>query len=341
MQNKSFRTKALGCAAIAVLITGCASGTGGQLTPTMQPGNDFPNTPPQTSAMTDESLLLPATRIFTANRNNGSVLAFSATASGNIVPAQSITGSNTTLTNPEAIALDASGAIYTANDSGTQVAVFAPGASGNVKPTRVIGGSNSHLGPTEGLLIDPSAHLWVTDFDNNKITEYPAGASGNVAPIRTIAGSNTHLVIPTGMAMDTAGRLFVANNLGASIVAFANTASGNAAPSITIKGTATHLSLPFALAFDSLGRLLVADQAAGILVFAKGAHDNAAPVARITGFAGAHGVVADASDHIWAADFFGNSIKEFAANANGNATPLRTIQGSNTTLSGASFLVLH
>jgi hypothetical protein len=43
MQNKSFQSKALVCAAIATLITGCASGSGGQLPPTTQPLSDFPN----------------------------------------------------------------------------------------------------------------------------------------------------------------------------------------------------------------------------------------------------------------------------------------------------------
>ena len=76
-------------------------------------------------------------------------------------------------------------------------------------------------------------------------------------------------------------------------------------------------------------------------VFAKGARGNANPVATITGFSEATGVVADAKDQIYVADFSGNSIKEFAANADGNATPIRTIQGSRTTLDGANFLALH
>ena len=297
---------------------------------------------PQASVMSDGvSPLLPGVRIFTANRNSGSVLAFSATGSGNIGPAQAIAGSNTTLKVPDSIAVSASGEIYASDDSGTQVAVFAPGASGNVKPTRIIGGPNSHLGPTEGLLIDPSGNLWATDYLNDAITEYAAGASGNVAPIRTIAGSNTQLNGATGMARDAAGRLFVANPRTPSIVAFASTANGNAAPIVSIKGSATGLIYPFAIAFDSLGRLLVADQYAGVLVFGKGGHGNVAPVAKITGFNAVTGVVSDASDHIWAADFVGKSIKEFASNANGNATPLRTIQGSNTTMNGPNFLILH
>jgi hypothetical protein len=51
--------------------------------------------------------------------------------------------------------------------------------------------------------------------------------------------------------------------------------------------------------------------------------------------------VADGKDHIYAADFLGQAIKEYAANANGNATPLRTISGGNTTLAGPAYLALQ
>jgi hypothetical protein len=85
----------------------------------------------------------------------------------------------------------------------------------------------------------------------------------------------------------------------------------------------------------------VADEAAGVIVFAKGASGDATPLATITGISYATGVVADSKDHIYVADFSGNSIKEFAGNANGNATPIRTIQGADTTLDGANYLALH
>jgi hypothetical protein len=78
-----------------------------------------------------------------------------------------------------------------------------------------------------------------------------------------------------------------------------------------------------------------------VLVFAQGASGNAAPVARITSLDYPTGVMADAANHIWTADFGGNAIEEFAANANGNAHPIRTIHGSKTTLNGANYLALH
>jgi hypothetical protein len=83
---------------------------------------------------------------------------------------------------------------------------------------------------------------------------------------------------------------------------------------------------------------LVADESSGILVFAKGAIGNVAPVAWITSVGYPAGVMADSKGHIYAAEFSNDTIKEFARSANGNATPLRTIEGPNTTLNGPNSL---
>ncbi len=77
-----------------------------------------------------------------------------------------------------------------------------------------------------------------------------------------------------------------------------------------------------------------------MLVFASGANGNVSPTATITGIAAADGVVADKQNHIWAVGYYG-PINEYASNANGNATPLRSIQGSKTTINGTNFLVIH
>jgi hypothetical protein len=49
--------------------------------------------------------------------------------------------------------------------------------------------------------------------------------------------------------------------------------------------------------------------------------------------------MADSSDDIYVADFSNGAMKVFASNANGNATPLRTIAGSKTGLNGPNFIV--
>ncbi len=335
------------CLPALALVAGLATGCAGQQTASngFVPQTAMPKGVPLMSDATQlDGLVQPDSKIhiFTVNRENGgSVVAFLKSASGDVAPARKIAGPRTTLTDPDALALDASGNIYAANDGGTRVAVFANDANGNRKPLRMIGGSKSHLGPTEGLMVAPSGSLWASSYSNNTLAEYAAGAKGNVAPIHTIAGSKTELDSPVGMAMDSSDRLFVANTDSASILVYKNGSNGNVAPVMSISGSNTGLGRPFALAFDSNGRLLVADEFVGVLVFAKGASGDVAPVAKITGFGYADGVVADAQDHIYVADFNGNSIKEFASNADGNATPMRTIEGFKTGLNGANYLALH
>jgi streptogramin lyase len=335
--------RALPILALAAGLSGCAGNqsTPGGFVPAAADAAHFPlmgapARPRSGSAGPDAGI-----RIFTANRDGGSVLAFDAKSSGDVSPQATIAGSKTRLSEPDALALDKKGNVFTANDGASQVEVFAAGANGNVKPKRTIAGSKTGLGPTEGMTVDSSGNLWVSNYSGGAITEYAPTAKGNAAPIATIAGNLTELETPVGMVTDGQGRLYVANIGSSSILAFAKGANGNVAPTLSISGSNTQLSRPFALAFDGKGRLLVADESSGILVFAKGAAGNAIPVAQITGLDVPAGVTADAKNHIWAAEFSGNAIKEFAASANGDAQPIRTIGGPNTTLNGANYLALH
>lgn len=282
-----------------------------------------------------------AVTIFTANRDGESVIGFKIKSSGNAAPAVSIAGANTMLYEPDALAMDSKANIYTANDGDSQVEIFAPNANGNVAPKHVLGGGKTKLGYIEGLYADPSDRLWASDYYNNVLTAYAPGAKGNAAPVNTIGGTNTQLDGPVGMAMDENGRIYAANAYSASIIGFAPGAGGNATPVVAIAGGNTGLVKPFAIAFNSRGELIVADEGAGVLVFAKGATGNVAPIQTITGLSYADGVMADAHDNIWVAEFLGNAIKEFAPNANGPATPLRSISGPQTTLDGANYLVMN
>jgi sugar lactone lactonase YvrE len=280
--------------------------------------------------------------VYVANRDsNPGVLGFHSQANGDPAPAFKLEGSKTTLSDPDSLALDAAGDVYVADDGSSEVKIFAAGKHGNVAPSWTIGGSRTKLGPTEGLFIDPVGNLYVTDYSNDAVREFAAGKHGNIMPIRSIKGSKTQMDTPVGMAMDSDGTLYVANKNGPSIVEYAAGIKGDVSPTHVIEGSKTGLSRPFALAIDSNGRLLVADESVGILVFAKGAHGNVAPKATITGFIEVAGVTADAQDHIYAADFGGNAIEEFASNANGPASPLRKIEGVKTMLSADTYPVLH
>ena len=115
--------------ALVLLLPAC-----GSTNPVVAPSAELPMAQP-----------LSKLRVFTANRDGASVLGFSVKASGDVAPAVNISGSKTMLSDPDSLAVDASGYIYAANDSGAEVQVFSPSANGNATPLRKISGANTTL----------------------------------------------------------------------------------------------------------------------------------------------------------------------------------------------------
>jgi hypothetical protein len=119
--------------------------------------------------------------------------------------------------------------------------------------------------------------------------------TGNATPAITVAGANAEFMDPQGVALDAAGRLYLADGMGRNrILVYAPGATGNAPPVDSISGSNTGLSYPQGVALDPTGRLYVA---------------NIVPAP---------------------ADSY--SVTVYAPGATGNATPIATIQGSNTGL---------
>jgi sugar lactone lactonase YvrE len=239
---------------------------------------------------------------------------------GNAAPAGTLAGANTgsmeRFTYPQGIAVDGAGRLYVADGGGrNRILVFAPGATGNATPVDSIVGSNTGLSYPSGLALDAAGRLYVANIvpppaDSYSVTVYAAGATGNATPIATILGSNTGLNVPIGIALDATGRLYVANVL--SITVYAAGANGNATPSATIQGSATGLDRPIGLAVDGSGNIYV------VANFLFCGYDSLGRPPPDT-------VAYNAKQ----------SIVVFAAGATGNASPIATIQGSNTGLDGA------
>lgn len=150
------------------------------------------------------------------------------------------------------------------------------------------------------------------DFD---ILVFPATAAGNVVPGLTIS-SCTDCPFPPiaeagGLALDSQHHLFVANKglaFPPSVSEFSQGASGNAVPLRYIVNTTGNQSLdntflftPVDVALDSQGEIFVIDE------------DNGRP----------------------------GHINVYAANANGNAAPVRLIFGSNTGLGETDDTIGH
>jgi sugar lactone lactonase YvrE len=91
---------------------------------------------------------------------------------------------------------------------------------------------------------------------------------------------------------------------------------------------------------DPAGTIYVADESTNSIdVFAAGTNGNVAPIRTIsgslTGITGPFGpddVKVNAAGNIFASNFNGNSITEYAPGASGNVAPICTIAGSNTGL---------
>jgi hypothetical protein len=287
----------------------------------------------------------PVLTMYVANRDSGAILGFPTKNGGNIVPSVTITGSNTMLGNPVALAADSAGNLYCANDSGNEVLIFAAGSNGNATP-QVLGGSNVPLTATEGIAIDASGQIYVSDFRAPAVLVFAAGATGNTAPIRTIAGPDTGLTQPTGMAFDSKGNLYVANysGAGAPVVEFAPNANGDAEPIGSIGmangGGKSGLYSAFSVSLNSSDDIIVPnDSIPGISIFKKGAKGNVKPNAVIsgssTGITDLTSVGLDAKGLIYATNFSGSGndqVLVFSAKAKGNVAPLHVFGGALTGL---------
>jgi hypothetical protein len=141
------------------------------------------------------------------------------------------------------------------------------------------------------LAVDPAGNIYAATVTD--IREYAAGATGAATPIRTIPFDATSgLSAVFTLAADSAGDIYVGQinytTMNGSILVFSGTANGSSAPVRVIAGTVTELGLPEDLAVDSTGNLYVLNP-----------NTNSQP-----------------------------SILVFAAGANGNVAPVRTLNGA-------------
>jgi hypothetical protein len=229
---------------------------------------------------------------------------YAAGSSGNVTPIQTISGSNTNLSDILAIAVDGPGNIYVSNGAASgpgaeSVNVFAPNANGNATPIRTISGTLTGIDQPYGVAVDPTGNLYVVNNVGETVTVYGPGANGNVAPIQTIGGSHTGFAnapigITWGHGPPPVGRIYVSEGDGIAI--FHANANGNVTPVKIISGALTALNQPWALALGPSGGIFVANLGAvstGIWAVTRysrfgllaAGNNNVAPVHTIEGTA--------------------------------------------------------
>ncbi len=260
------------------------------------------------------------------------VTVFPAGSNGNVAPSATIAGSNTGLSDPRGIALDANGNIYVANYDASTVTVYPAGSNGNVAPSETIDSPG-----VTGLALDARGNIYVTS-GGDALSVYPPGSNGNVAPSATIAGSNTGLNDAWDLAVDATGNTYVAN--GNAVTVYPPGSNGNVAPSATI-GSNTVLSNPGGIALDFYANIYISNRNNTVTVYPAGSNANAAPSSTVggakTGLNFPTGIALDASGNIYVANDGSenggaDAITVYPAGSNGNVVPSATIDGSKTGL---------
>jgi len=223
------------------------------------------------------------------------------------------------LANPaSATAAGSAAEIYVLNFMHDSVLIYNGNSNGDVRPIRTIEGDATGINGATCVAFDTQGNLYVLNTGGfGSITVYPPGANGNAHPIRTITGDNTGLKSGAGcLAVDGKGSVYVTDSYGTqegngptvevdSVLVYPPGASGDVKPIRTIKGRATHMDHVHGLALDKAGNLYVAN--GGGQVNRRDANMR---------------------------------VTVYAPGADGNAAPIRAIEGPDTGLDASFFLAL-
>ena len=291
------------------------------------------------------------------NENNvaGSVTEYPITdgigPNGNVAPSWVIAGPDTTLKQPNGVAIY-EGHIYVADTAAHSITAFPLAKGGNLAPAFSISGGNTALSLPRAIAIDKAGNVFVGGFDQSHshwVTVYKAGARGNVAPIRRIAGINTGLDTIVGIAVNSAGKIYVANEypshpsswVSGSITIYAPDATGDVAPIAKIEGLQTRM-LPNGFALGASGQLYVANNPLvypdAVCVFDPDAKGDVAPIAVIKSSTSSpinSPVTVALGDQIYLGGgpgLNGTEVFIYPADANGDALPLAKLTGAATLL---------
>lgn len=159
-------------------------------------------------------------------QNDGSILIFPLTASGNIAPTRSITA----LRYAGGLAID-NGELYVTDYFGT-IAVFPLTASGNAVPTRTITPTDTSC--LNGIAVR-DGEIFVGTTCLAGVYVYPKLANGSMAALRAIVGPDTGISGAEGVVR-FGQDIYVATNLD-SVLVFPANASGNVRPVRAIGGS--------------------------------------------------------------------------------------------------------
>jgi sugar lactone lactonase YvrE len=268
------------------------------------------------------------------------------------------TGTAASFTNPQGVAVNASGNVYVADSVDNNIRMV---TSAGVVTTLAGGGDYTTSGSAdgtgtaasfnypEGIAVDASGNRYVADSVNNTIRKVTtegvvttfagtAGSFGSVDGTGTVASFWS----PEGIAVDASGNVYVADTYNSTIrkitsegdvTTFAGTAGKQGHSDGT--GSAASFVLPEGIAVDASGNLYVADTyctirmitSAGMvttLAGTAGTYGSSDGTASAANFNSPTGIAVDASGNIYVADTNNSTIRKI------------TPEGVVTTLAGTA-----
>jgi len=179
-----------------------------------------------------------------------------------------------------------------------------------------------------------------TSSANELATIGPASVSGSTLTLTgpsqpiTLTANTTYLfeLYETNGGAPAAGTIYVVN-AGSQIEMFAPGSGSGATAAATFSSSV--LSHPTGIAVDATGRVYVA-QSPNIYAYTYASYNgqsSVAPTTTLTSVAGPWGLIIDPAGDLVATDASNNAVDFFSPGANGAASPIRSVSGSNTQLS--------
>jgi hypothetical protein len=206
--------------------------------------------------------------------------------------------------------------------------VFPTTANGNVAPTRRLVLNGPDNGSNEDGLIS-NCTIFVSDSGSTLIAifSYDGRKNGTISPLTEITGNQTGLLASGVAVSPITGMVYapIQQSSTPGIGIWPANANGNVPPTSTIIGSNTMIGNPSSLAFDSSGKVYLLAYR-NVLVFAKGATGNVAPVQNLsTGLPCPDAIAVDAGDQMYVSDNCAATVSVWPKGATGSQPASRVI----------------
>ncbi len=220
--------------------------------------------------------------------------------------------------------------LYVVSYNTSAVQKFEVGANGDVAPINNLQGAATGFSSPSGVTVFNN-ELFVSDQGNGTVRVFAnaSTATGNVAPIRVLEGITTGLSLPRGLMVYN-NELYVL--IAGGIAVFPINATGNVAPTRLMRSSILSSGgIDLKIVNDEI---FVGNDQASCVVYAANGNGDVTPLRQIT-VAGANGIAVRGAE-LFVTTASNNSVQVFPTNADGVASPLRTIAGPNTKLNYAN-----